>query len=342
MLFMIGFAYGINSLGPDLPLFVIAILNGLTSSAVGLVALAAYKLGTKILADPLSVCIGTFCAVMAVNFKFAWLFPVLMIAGGTATMIEHYIHKKGFQNGPMSSENDTEVEIANDEQEELLNPDGVSFWRNTKLGVGVLVLWAMLLVLSIFLRVFPVPTPARLWGTMYFVGSIIFGGGPVVIPLLQSFVVEESWMTDREFLLGLALINAMPGPNFNIAAFCGALALRASTSLMFFGGLIANFGIFLPGLLLMTALIPLWRAHRKNQMVQAVFKGVNAGAVGLVFTAIYLLSKKSIVGVSTSLIDYPFYTSLAAITYSVVGFMGMPAPLAIITGGLLGYLHSLL
>ena len=87
------------------------------------------------------------------------------------------------------------------------------------------------------------------------------------------------WLTNREFLLGLALINAMPGPNFNLGAFCGALAMRANTSSMWAGGIIGWAGIFAPGLLLMTGLIPLWKKYRKLTYVDAVFVGINAAAI---------------------------------------------------------------
>ena len=63
---------------------------------------------------------------------------------------------------------------------------------------------------------------------MYLAGTIIFGGGPVVIPLLRSYVVGPGWVSGRDFLLGLAMIQAWPGPNFNFAVYLGALALRAS------------------------------------------------------------------------------------------------------------------
>jgi chromate transport protein ChrA len=149
-------------------------------------------------------------------------------------------------------------------------------------------------------------------------------------------------LTNREYLIGLALINSMPGPNFNLGAFCGALAIR-TPSLMFLGGLLGTFGIFLPGILLMSAFIPLWNKYRELAIMQSIFRGVNAIAVGLVYAAVYILSMKSIVpmvagagDVTDQLTNYPLYTAVAVITYSAVGYVQLPAPFAVLAGGLIG------
>jgi chromate transport protein ChrA len=164
-----------------------------------------------------------------------------------------------------------------------------------------------------------------------------------VIPLLQNYVVTAQWLTNQEFLIGLALINAMPGPNFNLSAFCGALALRNS-AFMIFGGFLGTIGVFTPGLLLMAGLIPFWKQFRQIKTVQTLFKGVNAAAVGLVFAAVYLLAMKSIVLTNATgskdavgkLVDFPLYTAVAIVTFSASGFVGLQAPFAILLGGLVG------
>lgn len=82
-------------------------------------------------------------------------------------------------------------------------------------------------------------------------------------------------------------------------------------------------------------------------MVQIIFKGVNSSAVGLVFAAIYIIAKKAIISMAEnnalkSITDYPFYTALASVTYAVAGFMNVPAPLAILGGGLVGIVEWLI
>jgi hypothetical protein len=92
------------------------------------------------------------------------------------------------------------------------------------------------------------PRGVSLFANLYLAGTIIFGGGPVVIPLLREYIVAEGWVSPRDFLLGLALIQSFPGPNFNFAVYLGSLA-TAQTSLPSLGGaIIAFLGIFTPAL----------------------------------------------------------------------------------------------
>jgi chromate transport protein ChrA len=119
--------------------------------------------------------------------------------------------------------------------------------------------------------------------------------------------------------------------------------LRGSWNIIL-GAALGYVGIFLPGLLLMSSLLPLWKAYRKQSSVKTVFKGVNAAAVGLVFAAIYVLSEKAIVSTDhsdlvSSISNYPLYTSVAAISYAMTGFMNVPAPLSIFFGGIVGILN---
>jgi chromate transport protein ChrA len=207
--------------------------------------------------------------------------------------------------------------------------------------VGITVL---LLIISIILRalqdnkVADIPRPLQLLATFYFVGSIIFGGGPVVVPLLYSFVVLNDWLTPTEFVTGLAIINAMPGPNFNFACFCGALALRGNVWTSLAGGILAFIGIFLPGILLKAGVLPMWKTYRGLPTVKTIFKGLNSVAIGFVFSATYLLWEKAIsVGdKGRSMSGYPFYVAIAAVGYLLVEYMKAPAPFVVLAGGVVG------
>ncbi|RUS22750.1 hypothetical protein BC937DRAFT_87247 [Endogone sp. FLAS-F59071] len=87
----------------------------------------------------------------------------------------------------------------------------------------------------------------------------MFGGGPVVSSLLQRYTVEPSWLFEREFLIGLALIQSLPGLNFNLSGYFGALALCGPNGQRLLGSFLAYVGIFFPGLLLKNAMIPYWQ-----------------------------------------------------------------------------------
>lgn len=175
---------------------------------------------------------------------------------------------------------------------------------------------------------------------MYLAGTIIFGGGPVVIPLLRSYVVDPGWVSSRDFLIGLAIIQALPGPNFNFAVYLGALALQSSSYPTILGSLLAFIGIFLPGVTLTVAVQGFWRVMRTKQWVLLVLRGVNATAVGLVFTAVYRLWEIGYltpqVSRGQSLALDPWWVVVATVTYAESAWFKVPPALAIVIGAVLG------
>ncbi|KGO77205.1 Chromate transporter [Penicillium italicum] len=111
------------------------------------------------------------------------------------------------------------------------------------------------------------PLVLDLFANMYLAGTVIFGGGPVVIPLLRTYVVDPGWVSSRDFLIGLAIIQAFPGPNFNFAVFLGSLALQHSRFPTVFGAFLGGLGIFLPGITLAVAIQSFWRVLRKKNQL---------------------------------------------------------------------------
>jgi chromate transport protein ChrA len=192
------------------------------------------------------------------------------------------------------------------------------------------------------------PLLYRLFANMYLAGTIIFGGGPVVVPLLREYVVAEGWVTPRDFLIGLALIQAFPGPNFNFAVFLGSLtALKEggggghSSSLA--GAVVAWVGIFAPGLVLVHGTMGIWSALRGRRWVKSVLRGVNAGAVGLMYTAVYRIFGVGYIDdgfqAGRSLGDDPWWVAITATSYVGGRYFGIQAPLAIVLGAVLGLLR---
>ncbi|XPS71388.1 hypothetical protein M3J09_003577 [Ascochyta lentis] len=179
-----------------------------------------------------------------------------------------------------------------------------------------------------------------LFSNMYLAGTIIFGGGPVVIPLLRSYVVDPGWVSPRDFLLGLAIIQALPGPNFNFSVYLGALTLASTATPTIFGGMLAFLGIFFPGLILTVAVQSIWQVMRTKAWVLSLLKGINATAVGLVFTAVYrlweigYLTPESSDG--TSLAKEPWWVVVATLAYAETAWFGVPPAVAIILGAILG------
>ncbi|CAH0055770.1 unnamed protein product, partial [Clonostachys solani] len=101
-----------------------------------------------------------------------------------------------------------------------------------------------------------------LFGNIYLAGTIIFGGGPVVIPLLREYIVDEGWVSARDFLIGLAIIQAFPGPNFNFAVYLSSLTAINGGHNSAAGAILRFLGLFFPGLITVHGTIGIWKAIR--------------------------------------------------------------------------------
>lgn len=119
----------------------------------------------------------------------------------------------------------------------------------------------------------------------YRAGSLVFGGGHVVLPLLETEIVRSGWVSESRFLAGYGAGQAMPGPLFTFAAYLGALLEPGPNGLI--GAAIALVAIFLPGFLLLVGVIPFWDAFRGRVTAQALMRGANAAVVGILGAALY-------------------------------------------------------
>lgn len=124
-----------------------------------------------------------------------------------------------------------------------------------------------------------------LFAAFYRAGALVFGGGHVVLPLLQAAVVRPGWVGDNTFIAGYGLAQAVPGPLFTFAAYLGAVVNRPPGGVL--GAAIALAGIFLPGLLLVYGVLPFWNDLRRRSLAQAGMQGANAAVVGVLAAALY-------------------------------------------------------
>jgi len=127
--------------------------------------------------------------------------------------------------------------------------------------------------------------PARVFDAFYRSGALVFGGGHVVLPLLEQQTVATGWVTSNDFLAGYGAAQAVPGPLFTFAAFLGWSIGPGLNHWV--GAALAMVGIFLPGLLLVIAALPYWQALRARPSMAALLAGVNAAVVGLLAFALY-------------------------------------------------------
>jgi chromate transporter len=125
----------------------------------------------------------------------------------------------------------------------------------------------------------------QLFGAFYRAGALVFGGGHVVLPLLQAAVVPMGWVTNDAFLAGYGAAQAMPGPLFTFSAYLGAVMITPPYGAL--GALLCVVAIFAPSFLLVIGLIPFWDTLRRRQTMQAMLRGVNAAVVGVLLAALY-------------------------------------------------------
>jgi chromate transporter len=161
----------------------------------------------------------------------------------------------------------------------------------------------------------------RLFDSFYRAGSLVFGGGHVVLPLLQAEVVDPGWVTRDAFVAGYGAAQAVPGPLFTFAAYLGAVLIPQPDGVA--GGLLCLTAIFLPSFLLVIGALPFWDALRRRPQAQAALRGVNAAVVGLLLAALYD-------PVWTSGIRAPADFALAAAALLLVAFWHLPPWLVVI------------
>ncbi len=383
---MYGLSIGVSSINETLPSPVYALLSGLNSATVGVIALAAVELSNKAITDKLTRLIVFFAAAAGMLYNALWYFPALMAVSGIASLIYDFrwLHAPFIKlmaaakrvrparqqpnnnanpeasNTPATSELDTReptppisslpttepsTHSRTPSPEPRIIPSSHALPLSLTWKTGALTIAAFLItfIVALVLRsTLPPPPPLlyRLFANMYLAGTIIFGGGPVVIPLLREYVVAEGWVTPRDFLIGLALIQAFPGPNFNFAVFLGSLtALNAGYSSVA-GALIAWVGIFSPGLVLVHGTMGIWGAVRGKRWVRSVLRGVNAGAVGLMYTAVYRIFGVGYIDEGfqsgRSLGDDPWWVVITATSYVGGRYFGVNAPSAIVLGAVMG------
>jgi chromate transporter len=151
-------------------------------------------------------------------------------------------------------------------------------------GAVLLSLFAVLL-LGACLVPATAPLLLRAAAAFYKTGSLVFGGGHVVLPLLKQAVVEPGWLSESDFLAGYGAAQAVPGPMFSVAAFLGARLDHGQGGAL--GAAVCLVSIFLPGLLLVSGVLPFWNRLARHAAVSRSMAGVNAAVVGLLAAALY-------------------------------------------------------
>ena len=254
---LIGFALSVSAFGESVAP---GVLHGLKLAAVAIVAQAAWSMAGMLCRGAVraSIMVAAACVVLLVPYAWA---QVCAIAFGA--LAGRWLLRAA--------------------PREASDPPPMSISRRA--GAAWLLLFIALLM--------GLPAAAKMMASpvldvvdaFYRTGSMVFGGGHVVLPLLRAEMVPTGWIDDDVFLAGYGAAQAVPGPLFSIAAFLGAsmnAGLHGWT-----GGLVALIAIFTPSFFLVAGALPFWEQLRRNQGMQAALNGVNAAVVGLLVAALY-------------------------------------------------------
>ncbi|KHN95995.1 Chromate transporter [Metarhizium album ARSEF 1941] len=364
---MFSLSIGVSNIQETLPRAAYALLSGLNAATVGVIALAAVELSGKAVTDRLTRILVFSAATAGMLYKALWYFPALMMLCGCATVaFDHrWLHRPARvlsgrwarmgirmrmtmrraapgEAGRVASERGQGRLAAPENPEPRAIPQEYRLDFSWKAGTAVITAFFLTLVVVMVLRglLREPPMLFKLFANLYLAGTIIFGGGPVVIPLLREYVVAEGWVSPRDFLIGLAITQAFPGPNFNFAVFLGSLAAINGKHSSVGGAILAFLGIFLPGIILVHGTMGLWSAVRSKPWVKSGLRGVNAGAVGLIYTAVYRIWQVGYIDQGfqsgKGLGDDPWWVVITATAYVGGRHFGVPAALAIVLGAVLG------
>lgn len=300
-LVLILFALGITSYGDAMSS---GVLHGLKVVAVAVVAQAVWGMARNLCPDAPRI------TIMAAATCFVLLMPTALGQLGViaiAAIVGLLLFK------PL--------------QDTAHDPLPITIGRRVGL-LWLTLFFVLLLGLPLLAAVFPGQTLARV-DAFYRAGSLVFGGGHVVLPLLQAEVVPAGWVSGESFLAGYGAAQAVPGPLFTFAAFLGA-SMNDSPS-GWVGGLICLLAIFAPSFLLIVGVLPFWERLRRNVRTQAALSGINAAVVGLLLAALYQ-------PVWTSAIHAPQDFGLAVVALVALMFWKLPPWLVVVGSGVAGWL----
>ncbi|HEV2335614.1 MAG TPA: chromate efflux transporter [Stellaceae bacterium] len=190
--------------------------------------------------------------------------------------------------------------------------------------VAAILFFALLIGLPLVAAAVPAQ-PLRMFDSFYRSGALVFGGGHVVLPLLQTAVVPPGWVSNDAFLAGYGAAQAVPGPLFTFSAYLGTV--MGPTPNGWQGGLLCLVAIFLPSFLLLVGVLPFWESLRRRRAVQSALRGVNAAVVGLLLAALYR-------PVWTSAIFGPADFALGIVAFLLLALWAVPPWLVVVLGAL--------
>ncbi|GGM38210.1 chromate transporter [Paraliobacillus quinghaiensis] len=275
-------------------------IHSLKIVAAAVVLHALIGLGRKLTPDKSRLAIAIVAASIMLLYPSAWM-QILVILGAGLIGLKLFTNKT----------------------ESKVQPFSVTISK--KLGLTSLgILISFLVILPILNRLSDNPL-LNIFDTFFRVGSLVFGGGHVVLPMIEREVVPTGLLTANEFLAGYGMAQAVPGPLFTFSSYLGTMMEGIP------GGIVATIAIFLPSFLLIIAALPFLNELRKRASFQGVLMGVNASVVGILLAAFYDPVISSSIFSTT---DF----ALAVILFALLNVWKVPAWLIVIVGVVGGYI----
>lgn len=236
-----------------------SVIAGFLVVAVVVVAHAVWGMYQKLCNSWLTRAIALITALILVFFPVPFLHLLLLIAGGLVSVLAISLNKPNAQQ----------------------TKEKVSF-SLSKTSLLWLLGFTVLLIVLPTLTLVSTSSLLALFDTSYRAGALVFGGGHVVLPLLESEVVNPNGLSESTFLTGYGLAQAVPGPLFTFATYIGSVTAGINPIL---GGIVATIAIFLPGYLLLMACLPVMASIQSHPLLKKALIGVNATVVGILFAA---------------------------------------------------------
>ncbi|MBM7655904.1 chromate transporter [Neobacillus cucumis] len=283
-------------------------LHGLMIVAVAVVAQAVWGMASKLATGKMRGTIAIISAAVILLFPTSIVQVLIIIVSG-------FIGWKFFK--------------GNTTQE--IEPMHIPISRKT--GITFLALFFVLLIVLPLLRLGIHSQGLAMFDSFYRAGALVFGGGHVVLPLLQQDVVPTGWLTNAQFLAGYGAAQAVPGPLFTFSSYIGFVSKPYPNGII--GSILALIAIFSPAFLLVAGALPFWNILRSRPGFQSALSGINASVVGILIAALYN-------PVWTSAIKTPYDFCLAIIAFALLMIWKLPPWIVVIISALGGIFIAVL
>lgn len=301
-LLMIGFAVGMSNVQD---LWGLGWIHGLKLAAIAVVCVALFGMQQKLCSGWKELIFALVAVLILCWSPHAWVQPLVIMAGG---VVGGFLFHR---------------EVA---QEEALLPVKVGrsrWWYSVAPAALIMVL------LLVTPALFPENRDVQVTGGLIQAGALVFGGGHVVLPLLETTTVDSGWVTKDHFLAGYGAAQAVPGPMFAFAGYLGAVMNLLANPWL--GGTVALVAVFLPGMVLLAGGLPVWDRLKHFSWARSGVRGANATVVGvLAFALLSMFTGGAIHGV--------FDWLLIALLVCAIRWKWLPVWALVLTAAVIGWL----